>query len=456
MSRLSDRAFQIIKNEIDRRYTDSSEDQIERAILIARLQTLRSRDGKPMDRVQIWEELSDIMPNFDQNILIEAAHIDADSPLMGASIGVGAVAMLVSTAMGIDTLVSNPTAPVAQLLSLKPENGQNRRATPVRQNTAQNDLQNAPSVDSDLQARLTVAATSSATTAEKTAEKTADSSERQTPATTAGTATKSALEQAKKLGWQAALKSQNPPHSAQHWKETAALWQQALAQLETVSSRDSDYATAQVKKTLYQQNLQQVKARQEVAQLAEQPNPPAASSVQAQAPRFSGQPSSPVVQPTAQNEDLLKLAKRYGWQAAVASQNAPHPPEKWADISRLWQTALINLDGIQPDHPSYGEAQDVKARYQQNLAEIRQRYQMEQTATQRLQSLQATITEIGNNVAPSATKSRQLEAIIVRLKTIPAGTQAHSQAQQLIVEINRQLKAIATSPSTKIILSANE
>ncbi|MGB7084423.1 MAG: hypothetical protein WBD47_02635 [Phormidesmis sp.] len=448
MSRLSDRAFQIIKNEIDRRYTDSSEDQIERAILIARLQTLRSRDGKPMDRVQIWEELSDIMPNFDQNILIEAAHIDADSPLMGASIGVGAVAMLVSTAMGIDTLVSNPTAPVAQLLSLKPENGQNRRATPVRQNTAQNDLQNAPSVDSDLRARLTVAATSSATTPEKTP---ASSTE-----ATVGTQNKNAFEQAQKLGWQAALKSQNPPHSAQRWGETAALWQQALVQLEAVSSQDPDYAAAQIKKTLYQQNLQQVKAHQEVAQLAEQPNTPVASSVQAQAPRFSGQPSRPAAQPAVQNEDSLKLAKRYGWQAAVASQNAPHPPEKWADISRLWQTALINLDGIQPDHPSYGEAQDVKARYQQNLAEIRQRYQMEQTATQRLQSLQATITEIGNNVAPSATKSRQLEAIIVRLKTIPAGTQAHSQAQQLIVEINRQLKAIATSPSTKIILSANE
>jgi len=106
---------------------------------------------------------------------------------------------------------------------------------------------------------------------------------------------------------------------------------------------------------------------------------------------------------------------------------------------------LLVLSGIDPAHPSYAEAQQVKARYQQNLNMIRDRYQQEQAATQRLRSLQANLTELNNSTTPSAAKYSQLEAIVTKLQTIPPGTQAHKLAQPLIGETMGSMRAIAAT-----------
>lgn len=480
MPRLSDRAFQIVKNEIDRCYTDSPADQIERIILLARLQTLRARKGKPMTRAQIWEELSDIAPNFDQNVLIEAANIDTDSPLVGASIGIGAVAMLVSTAVGMETVMANAPAVTPDPNPTKTTENKTEKNEATKQNRLTNDdktlsaKNNAPSIKTNLIARLTRATTALQRQPQKAAVKPGNNK-----------ADENAFETAKSFGWKAALKSQNPPHTAEHWGEAAALWKQALSHLDNVPQQDPNYTNAQIKKVLYQRNLEQIEGRQRAVQLANQKVTPAAQSAtaatSAAAPKPTAVPVAAVStsqqsasqQPATQTaaaqasanqtpqfskpiEDPLKIAKEYGWQAAVASQNAPHPPEKWADISRLWQTALLNLEKIDAEHPNYSEAQQVKTRYQANLSAIRQRYQQEQSATQRLQSLQATLDEIESTLAPGTSKYSKLQAIVARLRTIPAGTQAHKRAQKLIAETTGQMNAIAANPSTKVVLSAND
>ncbi|MEO0705632.1 MAG: hypothetical protein AAF050_08220 [Cyanobacteria bacterium J06649_5] len=506
MPRLSDRAFQIVKNEIERCYTDSPEDQIERIILLARLQTLRARKGKPLTRAQIWEELSDIAPNFDLEVLSEAANVDTDSPAVGASIGIGAVAVLVSTAIGMDGISANATGAVTVAGSRGETAAEGTRA---RLNAASQEKArrsnipglNIPGLNSVSRLRARFSTT-----------------QKKVPV--------NYFDTAKSIGWQAALRSQNPPHSAAHWGQTAALWRKALYQLEQVPEQNANFAAAQEKIVLYQSNLQQVEARQRAVEVARQNKLPALSSTPVQvagnpvpiseAPKASApeataaiaatpsssaeissaeissaeissaeissaekssaekvakqsgkleaqtaspvstQATAPTPQFSAQREDPLKVAKQYGWQAAVASQNAPHPPQQWADISRLWQTALLNLDKVDLGHPDYLEAQQVKARYEQNLAAIRQRYQQEQSANQRLQSLSATLSEIDQTLAPGATKYTQLKAIASRLQTIPAGTEAHQQAQQLIAQTERQMSAIASNTSQKVILSANE
>lgn len=494
MPRLSDRAFQIVKNEIERCYTDSPEDQIERIILLARLQTLRARKGKPLTRAQIWEELSDIAPNFDLEVLSEAANVDTDSPAVGASIGIGAVAVLVSTAIGMDGISANATGAVTVAGSGGGAAAEGTRAQPnaASQETRSNIPRlNIPGLNSVSRVRARFSTT-----------------QKKVPV--------NYFDTAKSIGWQAALRSQNPPHSAAHWGQTAALWRKALYQLSQVPEQDANFAAAQEKIALYQSNLQQVESRQRAVEVAQQNKLPALSSTPVQVARnpvpisdasnasapeataaiaatpsssaelslaeaasseksssekvakqsgksdaqtalpVSTQATAPTPQFSAQREDPLKVAKQYGWQAAVASQNAPHPPQQWADISRLWQTALLNLDKVDLGHPDYLEAQQVKARYEQNLAAIRQRYQQEQSANQRLQSLSATLSEIDQTLAPGATKYTQLKAIASRLQTIPAGTEAHQQAQQLIAQTQRQMSAIASSSSQKVILSANE
>lgn len=453
MSRLNDRAFQIIKNEIERCHTDSTDAHIERAILLSRLETLRTHPGKPMTRVEIWEVLSDVAPNFNQNVLMEAESVETDSPLLGMSMGVGAVAMLVSAAIGVDSIMaetasvpaqSTPTLSkaTAKTITISTDSSSASAAAEIGAEKEQPEpkfQQLSPSQKDSLRQLLSL----------EVIESQALNNRRPTALNSAETT--HPFERARQIGWQAALKAQNPPHSAQHWSETAALWREAIAYLEQVPSSDSDYPAAQLKKTIYQRNLQAISAREAAALKLIQSGQNVAQATTSSTPSPSQTPRFST--PAARSEDRLEVAKRYGWQAAIASQNAPHSAQQWADISRLWQTALLSLNDIDHTHPSYAEAQRIKGQYQHNLNAIRDRYQQEQTASQRLQSLQATLAELGY---PSAAQSAQLASIIEKLKTIPAGTQAYLHAQSLIAEVSRRMGAIAANSTPKVMLSSNE
>ncbi|MGB3296183.1 MAG: hypothetical protein WBB01_24625 [Phormidesmis sp.] len=387
MPRLSDRAFHLLKNEIEYRYQVGLENSIERIVLLARLETLRAREGKPMSQIELWQEVGDIAPDFNSAVL-EQASAGTRFPVLSASVSVGAIAALSAVTLGIDARQADVSTSFASTTLV-----QRQSATPpTHHQLAANLLQ--PSDSAAL--------------------------------AWAKSDTSSAFETAKRLGWQAALKGQNPPHSQQHWSEAAALWRQAIAQLDQIAYLSADYAAAQEKKTLYQQNLQQVEMRQIAAQ---QPAPSAVL-----APQFS-----------SQRADWLTIAKRYGWQAALASQNAPHPAQQWAEIAEVWEIALSTLGRIEPAHPQYAEAQQVKARYQQNLSAIRHRYQLEQTTAQQLQALQHAIIQLDRTTSNAARESH-LRGIIQQLKTIPAGTQAHAVAQQLISQLSVQTNLMAAHP----------
>lgn len=507
MPRLSDRAFHIVRTEIERRYTDDPTDQIERVILLARLEALRVKKGAPMTRIQIWEVLSDVAPNFDQNVLMDAESVETDSPLLGVSVGIGAVAVLVATAIGMDSLTPRPalTQDAIDSAQLSDAESANRRANAdgsVENATSQGLTQSAnqaavettktrtarPSFrpESSKQDSPQQKTTSKTTTEQPTPEaavkprslkarfvefinraprdsnRTQSRSEKRSDNSYASDKHIESFESAKAIGWQAALRSQNPPHSAQHWKETAKLWQKAIAQLAEIPPKSPHYIQAQQKKTLYQVNLKEIQDRQAAAeQTAKQAARAAVRSVTQvvstgasrnvntaqpssnSAPAFSSESTGAQTQ---RSKDPIQSAKAYGWQAALASQNAPHPPEKWADISRLWQTALSSLKELEPEHPRYAEAQQIKAVYQQNLVAIRERYQREQSAAQRLQSLQASLRELNNSLTPNPVKYGRMEAIVSKLRTIPEGTEAHQQAQSLIADTADKMNAIAVAP----------
>jgi hypothetical protein len=452
MPRLNDRAFHIVKNEIERCYKDGPEDQIERVILLSRLESLRTYPGKPMTRVEIWEVLSDVAPNFSQDVLMEAESVDTDSPLLGVSMGIGAVAVLVSAALGVDAVPGEviSAAPPSTTATLDRPSEKTIIVSAETSAVAAAEMgigkeQPEPKFHSERQMRSLrqLLGLKPGETINERRPVPINSASAANP----GVTDRQPFDLAKHIGWQAALKGQNPPHSAQHWGEAAALWSAAIAYLDQVPPQDSNYAAAQLKKSFYQHNLQQTRAHQaaalKIAQLEESKNQSAAQATSSdpspklaqsanQTPRFSAQST----------ENPIEVAKNYGWQAAVASQNAPHPAEEWADISRLWQAALTNLDRIERSHPSYAEAQTIKAQYEKNLSAIRDRYQQEQTAAQRLQSLQATLSEMDHYFRPDTTQAAQLQSIIKSLKSIPSGTQAYARAQQLIVDANSRMSEI--------------
>lgn len=341
-------------------------------------------------------------------------HIHLSSPLFGVSVGIGTAAVLATTT--VHTLQRSSTGP-----------------TDSHTLTAQ----------IPLPTRLPVQ--TSATSAAQLSP---------TPTETAPVlpllTQKSAFEKARDFGWQAALKGQNPQDTSKQWGEAALLWQQAIYFLDQVSPLDDSYSEAQEKRAVYRVNLQQVISRQLSAltaearsrQVATTATNPASQAQTSQPQPLQINPSSGSTDPAASatvEKDWIVIAKKQGWQAALAGQNAPHPADKWAAVSRLWQTALQTLEKIEPQSPQYAQAQAIRAQYQKNLDDIRKRYQVEQAADQRLRSLQATLYEIENSSAVLNNKRTQLTAIVTRLRTIPLGTMAHARAQALITTTTAKL-----------------
>ena len=414
MPRLSDRAYQTLRAEVEHHYNShsngkfSQEQHLEQMILLARLDTLHHKSGRAMTQAQLWEEVCDILPNIDRQVLQQSSRIDPGSPAVGATIGigaagVGAAAVLVSSSLGVGE-VTQFGLPLG--------------------------------LPSDLLNKTEVAS--------------------------AKTHYAETFETAKAFGWQAALRGQNPPHSATHWGETATLWQQAIALLDQIPKHDGYYPAAQQKKAFYQVQLNHIQVRQVTAQNVINARKPApqfsknqsaknqsAENQTAKAQAVKPQPintqsNQSTTAKTPQN-DSLTLAKQYGWQAALAAQDAPHPVEKWVEISRQWQLAIQTLNKIDSQHPSFSEAQKTKAQYTENLAAIRQRYQVEQDANQRLQSLKASLTEL--EATFSSAKRTHMEGIGSRLRTLPAGTNAHLEAQPLIATTTEQIRALPSVPT---------
>ena len=398
MARLCDRAFKVIELEIESLHNQGIIDKLDRVILFARLRTLQAESGRHLTRIQIWDNLCDVIPDIDPKVLTSVAANGHNLSDVRISTGIGATAVLVASTFGIGSTTAsiNISTPVSQINQSAVKSGAKA------ENSVDSRVKNPIVKPLSLKARFT------RTSAKASVES-------------------NAFIQAKRLGWQAALKGQNPPHSAQHWRETAALWRQAIVYLNQVPTRYADYAAVEDKIAFYQRNLAEVEGRR-VAAIARENPVQVLQPVpfeQANAPQFS-----------AAEGDHLAIARRYGWQAALASQNAPLPAQKWADISRRWKTALHHLEQIPAASAQYAEAQQVKATYQQNLAAVRQHYRQEQVASQSVASLQAALGEVEQSGLSHQAKARQNQAIFTKLRAIPVGTDAYFQAQGVIAQID--------------------
>lgn len=391
MPRLSDRAFQIIELEIQDLHNQGAIDKLDKAILLSRLKTLQAESGKPLSRAQIWETLSDIIPGIDLKVLTSAAYPENGSQKVTLSLGLGAAAVLVASTAGMEATTASVGAPDSLFESLASQDEATKQSREMRYVA-----QPVANVETS-QPRFSLFR-------RKVGAKPVEID---------------AFVEAKRLGWQAALKGENPPYSAQHWQETAGMWRQALVYLNQVPRSHKSYAAVPSKIEFYQRNLKEVERRIAGAIARE-----AAENQQ-------------VAQTAKPEEDYLAIARRYGHQAALAGKKAPHPASEWAEISRTWRTALLTLSRISPEHSQYAEAQQVIAEYQQNIEIVRQRYRQEQSASQSVASLRAALVEIQRSGRHRQTKQAQIQAIRARLQAIPAGTDASLQAQKVLTEMGQ-------------------
>lgn len=78
---------------------------------------------------------------------------------------------------------------------------------------------------------------------------------------------KTLIEGARQFAWQAALASQNSPHSAAHWQQIEVLWERAISLLESMTPNDlENYGQAQQFLAKYNANLGQIRVRRQAEQ----------------------------------------------------------------------------------------------------------------------------------------------------------------------------------------------
>lgn len=153
-------------------------------------------------------------------------------------------------------------------------------------------------------------------------------------------------------------------------------------------------------------------------------------------------------------------AQQQAMQAAIASQNPPHPMETWKQVQALWREAIAHLEQVPEASVVYTLAQRKLDEYGVNLAAINQRIKVEQDAQNTVNAARsaAQIAEARVGIANSM-ESWQLahatwQTAINRLAEVPRGTMVHAEAQQLLAIYQPKL-AVARDRRTQEEISAN-
>ena len=145
---------------------------------------------------------------------------------------------------------------------------------------------------------------------------------------------------------------------------------------------------------------------------------------------------------------LITAAKQFAFAAAKAGQNPPHSAARWEQIESLWSQAINRLEEIPTGNPDYVEAQKLLASYQTNLGTVQTRLKLEQEsvealeqANSQIESLVASIPADAKSVERNRTIS-ELQGIINELEKVRNGTTAYLKAQELLLSAKNKLKQL--------------
>lgn len=145
------------------------------------------------------------------------------------------------------------------------------------------------------------------------------------------------IQAAQKIGMEASLMVQNPPHPAEVWTKAQIKWQEAISLLEKIPKGTS--ISEQVKKQIstYRINSKAVSTRILNENIA-----------------------------TENFESSQKLAMK----AAILVQNPPHPPKVWKEAKVKWEAAIKLLESIPQGTFVSKKAQEKLSIYKTNYAAV--------------------------------------------------------------------------------------
>ncbi|WP_293129800.1 hypothetical protein [Microcoleus sp. bin38.metabat.b11b12b14.051] len=133
-------------------------------------------------------------------------------------------------------------------------------------------------------------------------------------------------------------------------------------------------------------------------------------------------------------DNLIEAAKEFALSAAVASQKPPHPAAQWEQIAGLWTEGINRLKMVPLDNPGYLDAQTKLAEYQKNLGISQIRLQAEKDSEKAFIEAKSLFASLQNNLnSPSQKASNslgQLQQIINQLESVKPGTTVYPESQK--------------------------
>lgn len=154
-----------------------------------------------------------------------------------------------------------------------------------------------------------------------------------------------------------------------------------------------------------------------------------------------------IVAGSKKSGSLIEAAKQFGMAAATASQNPPHSAQEWQQIASLWQEGVNRLKQVSVDNPSYVEAQTKLAEYQVNLGNAKIRLQNEKESAAALRKAKNMITDWqGMAFVDNPNQGlliTDLRKIINVLDNVKEGTTAYDEAQELLKFANKKLQELS-------------
>lgn len=213
--------------------------------------------------------------------------------------------------------------------------------------------------------------------------------------------------QAQHQAYAAAVKSQNPPHPVDVWREIRILWQEAITLLQAVPQESSVYPLAQQKLLEYEANLGAIDGRIETERAAQ-------AKIQ---------------------------TAREAATVAEARQQVANSLATWQQAYATWQATINLLRQVPTNTMSYAESQQLLEIYQTKLGAARDRLQQETIAQSSYQQALALADQ-----AAAYEDSRQWSQAVIswrdalnQAQQVPKGTTYHDQAQPLIMSYSQSL-----------------
>lgn len=437
MSRLNHRAYEILRAEICRCTENDVLQQVQRDIVLKRLERLRAAKGSPATLAELRETVGDFFPKFSDRVLKSAAKANRGSGVLAKVPWVAGVAGTAIACSGVVWLLNLPypmirfpvarIAPILLLPSYVSMDYHYRQA--VAQVEQADQLINHATSPADLGLGETKV---------KAAQQHLDA----LPVWFLGYAPQFSFW----FGWRFTF-DEFQLARAKVGRMGAKVFQQKNAQMQleqaetelSIAKKQYQQAKTEAEKAIAIASWQAAIDRIEqipTETLAGQTARTRVITVQRDFQQVAG-----AIAKDARTNTLIAAAQQFATAADKAAQNPPHAATEWEGIADLWEQAIARLQRVEAEDPGYVEAQRSLANYQVNLTTVRTRLHAERESVEALSRAKDRIPSL---LAQSSTKNReqlhaQLQQIINQLENVTSGTTAYAEAQFLLKSaVNKQ------------------